>query len=385
MLEYKDKAKKSWIHGITSRPTATDIHSNLGYAYSEAASQTTDPAESKRFLDLAEHHLGEATRLKDISPRPHNNLGRVLLRRSQQSELEANAAEAKGKTDPAEAAKVKPLRELQKLKLDQAIDQFERSVQLDPSLLEAHLNLGEVYTQLGANDKAMYDKATQHYAKILSFFAPDVDRDALANFSQAYFGLGRIALAQGNFEEAVKYMKQAIAVKSDNMPAIDRLAQELFLHGDYRDGEQVIRLWLSKLPAPPHPARRQLAEQFGKRFESNGKHEQAVRAWIAMAWIFATSPEPQLRDPQAALGIADLTVKMTKQQDPLALDALAAALALNGQFPAAVQAAEVAINLANSQGNKPLAELISERLSSYKRQTPYVSKANGSDRPKDHD
>ena len=35
----KDDAMAQWIHGITARPTATDIHSNLGYAYSEAASQ----------------------------------------------------------------------------------------------------------------------------------------------------------------------------------------------------------------------------------------------------------------------------------------------------------------------------------------------------------
>ena len=42
----KDNAKAQWIHGITARPTATDIHSNLGYAYSEAND-----------LDKAEWHL----------------------------------------------------------------------------------------------------------------------------------------------------------------------------------------------------------------------------------------------------------------------------------------------------------------------------------------
>jgi tetratricopeptide (TPR) repeat protein len=410
VLEYKDKARQSWIHGITSRPTATDIHSNLGYAYSEAASKAqeaasqlqaaaaqlekTNPTESKRkleeskqkqkestdSLDKAELHLTKAVQLKDISPRPHNNLGRVLLRRSQQFEMDANAAEAKGKTDPAEAAKVKPLRDLAKLKLDQAIDQFERSVQLDPSLLEAHLNLGEVYTQLGK-----HDKATQHYAEILKYYNKEaiVDPSALANFSQAYFGLGRIALAQGKFDEAVKCLSDALKVNPGNMAAIDRLANELFLHGNFRDGEQVLRMWLGKLPPP---ARRQLAEQFGRRFEGDGKHELAVRAWVAMAWIFATSPEPQkgepdLRDPQAALGIADGIAKMTKQQDPLVLDALAAALAESGQFPAAVQAAQAAIALANNQGNKSLAELIAQRLAFYQRQTPYVSKPDGSDRP----
>ena len=48
-LHSKDDAKAQWIHGITARPTATDIHSNLGYAYSEAND-----------LDKAEWHLTEA-------------------------------------------------------------------------------------------------------------------------------------------------------------------------------------------------------------------------------------------------------------------------------------------------------------------------------------
>jgi tetratricopeptide (TPR) repeat protein len=404
VLYFKDAARKSWKHGIESRPTATDIHSNLGYAYSEAASQSqeaanqlhaaaaalaaTNPEESKRKeeeskkklkeagdnLDLAERHLGEAVRLKDISPRPHNNLGRVLLRRSQQFEMEANEAEAKGKTDPAEAKKAKELREKAKQYLDQAIAQFERSVQLDPSLLEAHLNLGEVYTQLNKPEQAK-----KHYLEILKYYNPDTvtDRDALNNFSQAFFGLGRIALAQGNFEEGVKAMKEAIAINPANMPAMDRLAQELFKHGNYRDGEIVVRMWLSKLPLQ---SRRQLADQFGARFEAEKLHEQAIRGCIAMAWIFATSPEP-LRDPEKALAMADGMVKLTKGQDPLALDAFAAALAARGQFPAAVQAAQAAIDLANSHGNKQLAELIAQRLTFYQHQTPYTSKPDASDRP----
>ena len=100
----KDDAKAQWIHGITARPTATDIHSNLGYAYSEAER----PRQGRVAFD-------EAVDLKPISPRPHNNLGRVLLRRSQDCEAKAREAEAKGKTDPAEAAKAKQLRERRKL------------------------------------------------------------------------------------------------------------------------------------------------------------------------------------------------------------------------------------------------------------------------------
>ena len=92
-LALKEDAKAQWIHGITARPTATDIHSNLGYVYSEAND-----------LDKAEWHLKKAVELKPISSRPRNNLGRVLLRRSQDCEAKAREAEAKGKSDPEDAA-----------------------------------------------------------------------------------------------------------------------------------------------------------------------------------------------------------------------------------------------------------------------------------------
>ena len=394
---FKENAKAQWMHGIHARPTATDICSNLGYAFSEANN-----------LDEAEKYLRKAVELKEISPRPHNNLGRVLLRRGQEREIKlrnaepkARAAEvllgeteAKAKTDPKEAEKLPKLRaDAEKLRAEAndvaahaeqlkseaeslrkiAIVQFERAVELDPSLLEARLNLGEVYT-----NAKKYDKAKEQYGKIIEFVSESMDKDAGPNFSQAYFGLGQLALAQGNSKEAIEYMKRAITVNPGNMPAMNALAQELFLVGDRRGALQVMRMWFSKLPPP---ARRQQAELFAGQFEREGKHQQAIEAFCMAAWIFATSPEPQLRDPQTALLMAKGVAGLTNQQDPLALDTLAAAAAANGQFDGAIAVANQAINLANSKGNKALADMISQRLNVYQRHSPYLSKPDGSDRP----
>ena len=399
---FKEDAMAQWNHGIDSRSTATDICSNLGYAYSEKASRTPDPEESKRYLDLAEKYLWKAVQLKDISPRPHNNLGRVLLRRSQQCETDANAVEAKGKTAPAEAAKVAPLREQAKLKLDQAIGQFERAVDLDPSLLEARLNLGEVFIQLGGREKqaaehekaekhddkgaedlakaeANYAKAEGHYKEILKFDNPTVvDPDAIANFSQAALGLARIALERNKPEEAIPWLKRSVARNPNNLTSIQLLVVQLYLHEDYHEGDKVVWLWLSKLPVK---ARRVTAEQFGGQFEQSKKHAQAVRAWGIMAWIFATSPEPQLRDPEEAAKLSQALVNMTNKQDPLAIDTFAATAASMGQFPNAIQAAQAAIDLANRQGNKPLADMIARRLQGYQARTPHAGDPAGSDRP----
>lgn len=376
-VEYKADAKSQWIHGITARPTATDIHSNLGYAYSEAATQAQVEGKLKEaveYLDKAEWHLNEAVRLKPISPRPRNNLGRVLLRRSQQLEVDARAAEAKGKTDPAEAAKVKPLKDLAKVKLDAAIEQFEEAVKLDPSLLEARLNLGEVYLSLSNFDKAEY-----HYQEILKLDSDSIkDRETIGNISQGYFGLARIAIAQNKSDEAVAYLQHALERNPQNTAALQLLAGQLFQRGEYREGEKY--LW-PLLAVMAKQQRRGVAEQFGGQFEAAGKHKEAVRAWNFFAWAFATSPEPRIVDPEAAVALGQRVLKMTNQQDPLSLDSLAAALAAAGQFGQAAQAAQAAIQLANSQGNQPLAAAIARRLQVYQQGQPYRCDPTGSDRP----
>ena len=124
-----------------------------------------------------------------------------------------------------------------------------------------------------------------------------------------------------------------------------------------------------------------LAEQFGGQFEAAGKHEDAVKAWNFMAWAFATSPDAQILDAEEALKIAKRVVDLTKRQDPAALDALAAAQAASGKYNDAAQTAQAAIKLANSQGNKPLADAIVGRSQSYQQGKPYRSDRDGSDRP----
>ena len=87
-------------------------------------------------------------------------------------------------------------------------------------------------------------------------------------------------------------------------------------------------------------------------------------------------------DPQAALAFARrAAIELTKQQDALSMDSLAAALAAGGQYAEAAQAAQAAIQLANAQGNKSLSAAISQRLQNYQQGKPYRCDINGGDRP----
>ncbi len=373
----KNDAKAQWNRGITVNPKATDIHSNLGYAYSEAND-----------LDSAERHLKEAVRLKPIAPRPRNNLGRVLLRKSMECEGKARDAEFKGKTDSAKAAKAMQFHDEAKTKLNLAIEQFEEAVRLDPTLLEARLNLGEVFISLNGRDKAEnnldkaekdLDKAEDQYREILKLWSENIkDRETINYFSVASSGLARIALTRKNSDKAIEFLQQALERNPQNVAAMQMLARERFERGEFGEGEKCLWHLLAVLPAAN---RRFMAEQFGKQFEAAGKTKEAIRAWNFLAWAFATSPDPQILDPQAAMHFAQHVAGMTKQQDAVSLDTLAAAQAAGGQYKQAVQTAQDAIKLANSQGKKPLADAISARLPTYQQGKPYRCDRDGSDRP----
>jgi tetratricopeptide (TPR) repeat protein len=315
-----------------------------------------------------------------------------LEAKANEAEAKVRDAEAKGKTDPSMAAKVPELKSAAeaaraeantrvpdlkkqvKEKLDQAVFQFERSVELDPSLLEARLNLGEVYTQLGK-----HEEATKHYLRILDLDSTSVtEKDTINNFSQACYGLARIAFAKNKPDEGFALLQKSVAKNPGNMTAFELFARELFLHDKNHEGEQVVGLWLAKWPPLMRPAQ---ADRLGGQFAAEGKMQQAVRAWGIAAWIFATSPEPKLRNPQVAGKLAERIVQITKELDPLSLDTRAAAAAAVGRFDIAVRDAQRAIDLANRQGNKALAEMISVRLPYYQRGAPYVSRPDGSDRP----
>ncbi len=272
----KEEAKAHWNRGAAANPRSADIHSNLGYAYSEAND-----------LDSAERHLTEAVRLKPISPRPHNNLGRVLLRRSQQYEDQAHQAEAKDKTD---SRKVQQLRDDARTKLEAAIAQFERAVELDPTLLEARLNLGEVFTRLNDLDKAKVNyKAILQYAELLDREPAKVkDWDVLANFSQAHFGMARIALAREDPAKAIKDLRKAIEMNPRNLMALQFLTVQRYERREYGEGEKCLAAWLTKLPPA---ARQQVAAQFAKQLDDAGHHEAAEKAREAAKSVVKSSPK----------------------------------------------------------------------------------------------
>lgn len=90
----------------------------------------------------------------------------------------------------------------------------------------------------------------------------------------------------------------------------------------------------------------------------------------AFVWLLATHPEPRARRPQEAIQLAERIVTASSRKDPVALDALAAALAATGRFEDAVLVASEAV--AVPQTAPALQQQIRERLALYRAGKPFV-------------
>jgi tetratricopeptide (TPR) repeat protein len=360
--DFKKRAVNTWEKGILNRPTATDIHSNLGYAYSEKAQKEAAAghvAEAEKYLDLAERHLEIAVNLKPISPRPRNNLGRVYLVKSQN-------AKAKGQI------------ELAARYVAAAIDQFQKSIELDPTLLEAHANLAQVYF-----DQKRYNESSAEYDAILSYITANSAPEKRQTFAAAFLGLYRIDLARNDLPSAEKHLIQAAQMNPGFIAAHQELARLYVQAGKAVPAEHEIWAIASQIGARD---RIEIAKQIAVGYigpdQAKPAHpKEAAIVLSSMSWILATCPVDAVRNAQAALAFSDNAWHLTGGQDPRSLDSYAAALAENGRFPEAVQYAAAAADLAEKQGNARLAAAIRGRVDQYRAQKPYRCKLDDSDRP----
>jgi tetratricopeptide (TPR) repeat protein len=96
----------------------------------------------------------------------------------------------------------------------------------------------------------------------------------------------------------------------------------------------------------------------------------SVDAIGALAWILATSNDDNVRDGETAVELARTWSLHTKNKDPRALNALAAAYAERGEFEAAIRTIQLAIRLAGSQ-NAALVRSYESRLGQYRNGQPY--------------
>ena len=219
--------------------------------------------------------------------------------------------------------------------LDSAIYHYESALALDPNLVASSKQLAQIHA-------ARRDwKAGVETLEVAVKHAPQ-DFEVHHLLAQLYARLGDAAAATRHYEAALELNPQH-ALANFGLAA---------LHDARGDAARAIPLY-----------RRGLSAQPSNRLAVNN-----------LAWILATHPDGSVRDPAEAKRLAEKLNEATGDQLPHVLDTLAAAEAAAGNYQVAVRLVERAIELVESASNQPLSDDLSERLTIYKSEQPFIEK-----------
>jgi tetratricopeptide (TPR) repeat protein len=106
----------------------------------------------------------------------------------------------------------------QRGEVDEALDQFQKALALNPRYAEARYNLGLAFAQKGRIDDAM-----AQYQKAL---------DADPNIAQAHNNLGNAFLQKGNLDQAIAQYQSALAIDPNIAQARNNLGDALLRKGE---------------------------------------------------------------------------------------------------------------------------------------------------------
>ncbi len=216
-------------------------------------------------------------------------------------------------------------------KFEDALGYLRRWVELDASSVAARTFLGEAFYRTGRVDEAE--------------IALQTALDQNPQFAFAHDCLGLIRARQRRFDEAVAEHRVAIALEPNNELWRAHLGIALYQSGK------------------PHDAMTELREAV--RLEPDDANVLRIAAWVA-----ATARDDTIRSGTDAVIWSQRAVELSRGQDPLILDCLAASYAEAGRYAAAVDQSKRAIDLAAGRHMITLANAIRAHQIVYQSEKP---------------
>ncbi len=252
---------------------------------------------------------------------------------------------------------------------DEGIRHFKEAVRLCPELLTARQIILQALLK-----KNKFDEAVHSYTEALQ------ERNDWPEMHKMYAGLGWAYEQKGDLVLAETNYNKALKFKADYEYALNRLRDVLTQQGKLNESIEQLN---AALQTSTNKA--DIYAKLGAAYDQFGQYDLAIQSWSKVveldpsnigaannaAWLLATIGDESIQNTNKAIELAERVNELTGYENPGSLDTLAAAYAASGRFDDAVKTAEKAINLAETQNQKELAQRIQERLELYKANLPY--------------
>ena len=229
----------------------------------------------------------------------------------------------------------------------------------------AHNNLGNALVKDGKLDDAI-----EQYHKAIEINPA---------YDMAYYNLGNALVVKGDMEEAITQYRRALEINPFYEDAHYNLGNALAMKGDL---EEAIAQYRKALESGPGSA--ETHNNLGKALALNGNLEEAIAQYqeaVAiqpnfttalnnLAWLLATVSDASLRNGAKAVALAEQAKQLTGGEDPMILHTLAAAYAETGRYSEAAETARRALQLADAQGGTALAGTLQHEIKLYEAGKP---------------
>ncbi len=209
---------------------------------------------------------------------------------------------------------------------------FKHTVEVTHNNSVAYCELGHALDQSGKPNEALdpYFKALQ----------------INPNYAEAHNNIGVILACQNKDKEAIIHFYEVLRIDSGYAGAYYNLGK---IFANQRRIKESILNYRKALRFSP----------------------DMTEALYNLAWILACYEDEKYRNGEEAVKLAEKLCRITRYNQPLALDALAAAYAETGKFDAAALTAKKGLKLALNQGPKELVLGLKKRLELYQGKRPY--------------
>jgi tetratricopeptide (TPR) repeat protein len=390
-------AIETYKQAIKIKPNYAMAYNNRGGAYVDLG----------RWQEAIED-FSQAIRIKPDYAMAHCNLGAAygMLGRYQEA-IDACKQAIRIKPDLAEVHYNLGVAYGKLGRYQDAVESYKQAIRIKPDDAKAHCNLGAVYHSLGRYQDAI--DACKQAIRI----KPDL--------TEAYNNLGIVMKAQGNYDEAIENFARVVQLQPDAVEPRNDLALLIVKHPELKDHNIEEAISLARRTCELTNYRNAaFLDTMALAYSSAGRFSEAVNTAQAalnidpnlasahrvlgaallsdgyfkkamvhikrsleiepnsigaknnLAWILATSPDPNIRNSSDAIRLAQEACNAVNSNDPTVLDTLGAAYASGGRFADAVETAQKALDLADGANQVQIKNTIQHHLVFYKQNKPYV-------------